>query len=651
MIAPLITGLALAMVAVHVAQVIWFAFPSGQIKNLHVGFALVLLTLGWLEKTPRERRWTRAALALVVLAALAPVVYIQLEYEALVGDRIFSSEPLDLVFAVVLLAVALVVSWREMGAIVPLIALGALAYGRWGYLFPGEVLFHSGIDWERLVSYTSIPAFSGLLGALTEESANTIFIFMVYAGLLEAVGGMGLIMKLSYALGGQTRGGPAQVAVVSSGLMGMINGSTVANVVTTGAFTIPMMKRVGYKPAFAGAVEAVASTGGQITPPVMGLAAFLMAGITGIPYAEIALAAALPALIFYLQLMAAVHLEAAKMGLSAVGHATGLDTELDRMSLGRACLSYAHLLASLVVLVYFMMVENRTAAAALYAAATIIAGELLKSGFRRGGKAAIAGFVIGARSGAQIAVIVAVVGVMVEMFVVTGFAQKLSFLMLGLAEGRLFPLLFIAALACLFFGIGLPTSASYILVALLGAPALEELGVPKLAAHLFCFYFANVSAITPPVAVGSLVAANMAGADFWRTSWISIWLGLPGYLLPFLFVIRPEILGLDGAAAGEQIGVALIALVAIVSLTCAFIGWMAGPLAWWERLLLVAVAAALLKPDWLTTVVGFALLAAIVARQAIAYRALPRAAPAARVEEGPTVPLNVDLAKYRSDGP
>ena len=615
---------ALAMAIVHLAQIWGYYLPSGQFKNLHLGLGLLVCALVMLAKAPPGRTFDRAILLLAVAAILVPVVFIHVEYEELVTTRTFFAEPQDFWIGVLLIVVAFYICGREWGWTIPALALAAMAYGHWGNLLPGDLFWHGGLGLERLVGYASIPYFQGLLGGLTELSAGTIFLFMIFAGILQVTGGIEFIIAIGRALGGRSRAGPAQVAVISSGFMGMISGSSVANVAATGAFTIPMMKRSGFKPEFAGAVEAVASTGGQLTPPVMGLAAFLIVGTTGIPYLEVMLAAAFPALIYYVHLMLGVHLRTVALGIDTRKVSQKDADGMEPIGVGEAMLRYGHLLLGIAVLVWLLVIQMPAGTAALYSIGALIALDSLRrlvTGYREPLKAlggilrmVVTGLNVGARGGAQVAVVIAVIGVMVEVCAVTGSAQKLSNMMLELADGRLWLLLLIAALTCLVFGLGLPTSAAYIIVAVLGAPAMMKLGVPELAAHMFVFYFANVSAITPPVAVSALVAANIAGGRFMTTAFTSMQLGLPGFLLPFLFVVRPEILGID-ASLWVQAAVAGLALIAVLSLNVALEGFLLRPMRLWERLLVLPAAFGLLEPGWITTVIGLALLAVVVVLQ------------------------------------
>lgn len=609
---------ALAFVAGHVVQVLEYVLPAGQFKIMHVGGAAFLIFLAIAAKSPKApSRWIHLALA---AAAAGVIWYVFAEHRALTSKRSFLPNDTDLFVALVLLGICLYASLREWGWVVSAIAVAGLLYGYFGYLMPEGLLYHGGLTLKRLVGYTSIPYFSGLLGSLAELSAGTIFPFMLLAAALEATGCVAFIMQIAYRIGGRTRAGPAQIAVISSGFMGMVSGSSVANVASTGALTIPLMKRVGFKPEFAGAVEAVASTGGQITPPVMGLAAFLIVGLTGIPYGEIIIAAAFPAFIYYAYLMVAVHLRAVKRGLDASSDEAFAEEFRGADGLVRACLRHVHFFVAMIYLVWVLLETNLPGRAAIEATGLLLVLFVLRELlFAWRGLSAIASNLVrllattaysGALRGAQVGIVIAVIGVLVDILAVTGFAQKLSFAMLEIAGGNLWLLLLVSALACLAFGLGLPTSAAYILVALLGAPALVQLGVPLLAAHFFVFFFANVSAITPPVAVSCLVASKIAEASFFRTSFVAMRLGLPGFILPFLFVAHPEILGIEATLAYAAM-VAAMALLGVIALNVLLEGYLFRPLGWLERLLLLPAAIGLLHPSLWASLAGIAVFAAL----------------------------------------
>lgn len=630
--APSGTALALGTAAVavgmalfHIVQTIDFTLPSGQFRNIHVNLGAILVFLLVAGRTPPQQWWRRRLCILGAAIAAIPLVYIHVEHDSIVESRTLFPSDADHWIAILMLVTVFGAAWREWGAIIPALALGGLFYGYFGYLIPDGFFFHSGISFERLISYTSIPSFGGMLGSLTEESARTIFMFMLFAGVLKETGGTSLIMKLSFAAVGHMRAGPAQVAVVSSALFGMISGSTVANVAAQGPYTIPTMRRCGFSADFAAAIEAVSSTGGQITPPVLGLTAFLIVGLTGIPYVEVMVATVFPALIFYIYLMINIHIEAIKRGITAVPDMRLDDgSELDEMSVSRALLEHVHIIAATILLFVLLSIDMPTGLAALYPSLMMLAGEAIKQAIKQWGRPVVAGveslrtvsrsLIEGAKSGAQVAIVVAVINVLVEMFVVTGLGQKMSHIMLAISAGSLWLLLVVSAITCIILGCGVPTSAAYILVALLGAPALLKLGVPMLAAHLFVFFYANLSAITPPVALAALVASNISGGSYFRTAFYCVWLGLPIFMLPFLFVVRPEIIGLSGTFY-EQIAMAGLALVSISCAIFVLQGYMLGPLRIIERVLLLPAIGCLLMPGWWPSLVSYTLVIAVALYQ------------------------------------
>lgn len=615
--ANLVLFLTLVMVATHLAQVFKYYLPSGQFKALHLGFALLII---FATAAGDTTRWfMRLCYGICFALACYTTGYVLLEYQGLITDRVFGPDSMDVVVGCLLISISLIAAWQQWGVTIPLIGVVGLLYGYFGNVMPTELLYHGGMGFERLVSYASIPNFQGVLGSLTELSAGTIFIFMVFAGLLKSTGGIDFIMGFATKLAGNSRGGQAKIAVLASAFMGMISGSTVANIASTGTMTIPTMKRTGFKAPFAGAVEAVASTGGQMTPPVMGLTAFLMVGVTGLGYDQVILAAAIPAALYYFYLLLAVHLQAARDGIEPSYSQSNEGTQA--LPAKVLLLRYGHLLIAIGILVYLLVSRMPPSYAAAYGCLAIIVFELISSvtrhyhqpfqALRSAASRLIDGLRDGGFSGATIAVIVAVIGIFVEVLTATGFAQKLSYLMLGLADGSLGILLLIAAIACLIFGLGLPTSAAYILVALLTAPALIDMGVSMMAAHMFVLYFAVFSALTPPVAVASLIAARIAEAPYFTTAVQAVKIGLPGFFLPFLFVARPELLMLEGTWF-DQLVVTAISALALAALNIAMVGQGFIRTEWPIRLLLFVAAVLTLVPGTYGTLLGCSIIVAIL---------------------------------------
>jgi len=609
------------MAVSHAVQVWTLFIPSSLFKTYHLCMAALFLSL--ISAQQSSALWRKALHLCLATIAIACMIYIFVSFDALISERMFGPSDIDVVVGILLLITVISIATSVWGMTIPIIAVGALLYGYYGWWFSSDLLYHSGVKFSRLISYTSIPFFEGLLGSMTGLSGSLIFVFMLFAGLLRSTGGIDFILTIASRLAGRSRGGPAQVAVVGSGIMGMISGSTVANVASTGSITIPLMKKHGFAGSYAGAVEAVASTGGQFMPPVMGLTAFLIVGITGVPYPEVMLAALLPACIYYGNLLFAVHFHA----VSSEMQTTDVSEELVApSSLWSELKQYGHLIIAVAILVYLLVGRMPPGHAAVLAAGFIIFAELLKQLFTSNTSLVdglkiwfdriLAGLHEGVRNGAQLAVVIAVIGVLVDMMTVTGFAQKLSNLMLGVAEGNQLFLLILAAASCLVFGLGMPTPAAYSLVAVIGAPALVGYGIDVLAAHMYVFFFANMSAVTPPVALAALVASKLAKDSYMRTAFIASRLAIPGFVLPFLFIYNPELLMLEGSIA-SRLFLFVTILLAFVALNAALSGTlfrnkMPIPI----RLLVVACAVALLYPQVWIKLVGGVLLVIVAVKDA-----------------------------------
>ena len=618
----------LFMVVSHIAQLWLLVLPSGQFKTLHLGLGLIVVFLVTAGTT--SKFWLGWITRIMAVAALGCMLYILANFDAFIEDRLFGPNENDLVVGCILIVLAFTAAALAWGWIIPILAATALIYGLFGYVFDSHLFYHSGITFSRLISYTSIPFFQGLLGGMTGFSGSLIFVFMIFAGLLKSTGGIDFILSISSRLGGRSAGGPAKVAVLGSGMMGMISGSTVANVASTGAITIPLMKKNGFVPEQAGAVEAVASTGGQFMPPIMGLTAFLIVGMTGISYPTVMAAALMPALIYYGNLLVAVHFSAISQGLRGI---RSDDDAAGELRLGAEIRQYAHLIVALVILIFLLTRNVPPAHAGITASAFIVVTELSKQmwlhraapvdGIRATSRRLLSGLYDGVRNGAQIAVVIAVIGIIVDMLTITGFAQKLSNMILALADSSLWILLLLAALSCLIFGLGMPTPAAYSIVAVLGAPALVGFGVDLLAAHMFVFFYANMSAITPPVALAALVGSKIANGDYFRTALHATLLGLPGFALPVLFIISPELLMLDGDW-WERGFAFVVVLMLFVALNAAISGSaFAAHMPLVSRGALIVAACLIAWPSVMTRVAGFVLALVVFAFERRRARSRP----------------------------
>ena len=468
------------------------------------------------------------------------------------------------------------------------VAVTCILYAKFAYLFPG-LLYAQGSSWQRIASYLYLDA-SGLLGVPLSVAASIVVAFIFFGQALYAVGGDKFITELALIAMGRYRGGSAKVSVVSSSLFGTVSGSAVANVAVDGAITIPMMKRAGYPAHVAAAIEAVASNGGQVMPPVMGAAAFLMAEFLNIPYGQIALAAAIPALLYYLALFTQVDLEAAKHGLGGLP-AAEIPKFRSVMRLGWV------FLFPLGFLIYTLMFQNWEAGKAGMATVvlTFIVGTLQKE-TRPSLKGILTCIEETGRTLLDIIVITALAGLVIGALQLSGLTFKLSLILVTLSGGNVLLLLALTAFVCILLGMSLPTTVVYITLAVLVGPALTQLGVDPLAAHLFLFYFGMLSLITPPDCLATYTAAAIAHSDFWKTGWTGMRLGIAAYVVPFVFALHPALI-LKGA--WNEIAFAVVASSVgtfLLAVGCA--GHLFRSLDWLKRGLFCVAGLLLMLPTW-----------------------------------------------------
>src|SRR5918992_2139536 len=467
-------------------------------------------------------------------------------------------------------------------------AVPCILYAKFAYLFPG-LLYARGSSWERIATYLYLDA-SGILGLPLNVAASIIVAFIFFGRALYAVGGDKFLTDVALKVMGRYRGGAAKVAVVSSSLFGTVSGSAVANVAVDGAITIPMMKRTGYPPHIAAAIEAVASNGGQIMPPVMGAAAFLIAEFLNISYGEVALAAAIPACLYYLALFTQVDLEAAKHGL------VGLPTEQIPKFHTMMRRGWVFVIP-FSLLVYTLMIANWEPGKAgmLAVIATFLVGALQKE-TRPTFRAILASIEETGQTLLDIIVVTALAGLVIGALQLSGLTFKLSLLLVTVTGGNVLFLLALTAVVCILLGMSLPTTVVYITLAVLVGPALTQLGIVPLAAHLFLFYFGMLSLITPPDCLATYTAAAIAHSDFWKTGWTGMRLGIAAYVVPFLFALHPALI-LKGTA--EEIIVAIVAsAVGVILLSIGCAGYLFRPLSWVKRGTLWVASLLLLLPTW-----------------------------------------------------
>jgi len=471
-----------------------------------------------------------------------------------------------------------------------------ILYALYAHLFPGP-LRGKGLSWARLANFLFLDP-QGILGVAIEIAATVVFAFSFFGQALFKTGGGQFFTGTAMALMGRFRGGPAKVAVLGSSLFGTMSGSAVANVVTTGTVTIPLMKKTGYSPFFAGAVEATASSGGQIMPPIMGAAAFLMATFLGLPYFKIALSALIPAILYYLAIMIQVDLRAAKDGLRGLPAAT-----LPRMAdVWRKGWPFLFPLAVLIYTLFFMMFDADKAG--LYSTAAVFLVGLLTKEDRLNFQRGISILRETAEGMLEIGVICAASGIIIGIVVLTGLGLTFSQALVSLSGGSTMILLMLAAVGAIILGMGMTATAAYLLMVILIAPALSQLGIKPLNAHMFVFYYAIMSFLTPPICLAVYAAACLAGADMMKTAYQAIKLGIAAYIVPFLFAYHPELL-LQGEA-WEILHAFLTALIGISLIAIGIEGFLFRPLGWMKRALLLLGGLGTLVPGWTTDLLGLA---------------------------------------------
>lgn len=540
------------------------------------------------------RDLTSAALNLLFLA-IGPVslLYLILNYETVVGQAGQLSTATLLAGAGTITSV-IYAAKKTLGWTMPVLAVALLAYAVFGPELPGP-LRHGGYALDQVISFLFISA-NGIFGSPLKASATLVIFFLLFSAFFERAGGGNLVIDLANSLVGWVRGGPAKVAVVASGLFGSISGSAVANVAGTGSITIPMMKRIGYKARFAGAVEAAASTGGQYMPPIMGAAAFIMAEILGVPYGNIVIAAAVPALLYFLVILLAVDLETRRLGVARVKR-----SELP--SIRETLVRYGHMLIPLGALIYMLVfLRYSPARSAMVTVVLIVVTSLLRRQTRLGPGRIMESLRNGAVGILQVAAACACAGIVVGIFSLTGLGLKLSFLLIDLSGGSILVLLMLTAVASIILGMGMPTVGAYLVLALLIAPILIEAGVNPIAAHLFIFYFGNLSNVTPPVALAAYTAAGLSGGSPLRTGVTASRLALAAFIIPFLFVYSNGLI-LQGDL-GDIVYAVMPAVLGVVSLAIAMSGYLRGRLVIPERVALVAGAVTLVHVWLISDVVG-----------------------------------------------
>lgn len=575
-------------------------------RSIHLGFALALVFLLFparkKDRVKHKIAWYDIILAIIAVAVGA---YWPLMIDELVM-RVGRLTSVDFYIGLAAILLVLEATRRAVGLPIMIIAGIFLAYALYGPYMPA-FLAHRGLDLETLVQ-TMFYTTEGILGTPLGVSSTFIFLFLLFGAFLVKTGVGQYFNDLAVSIAGKRVGGPAKVAIFSSALQGTISGSSVANVVTSGSFTIPMMKKLGYRKEFAGAVEASASTGGQLMPPIMGAAAFLMVEFIGggITYWDIAKAAAIPALLYFTGIWIMTHFEAKRVGLRGL-----TDEEMpDR----KEVLKKIYLLLPILTVIVLMMSGMSVMRAALWSILAAIVVSALRKETRIGFMDMIHALVDGARTALGVASATAAAGIIVGVVTKTGLGLKLANGLLDLAGGALIPTLMLTMVAAIVLGMGSPTTANYVITSTIAAPAIILLGVPDLSAHLFVFYFGIVADITPPVALAAFAAAGVSGGEPIRTGVNSAKLAIAAFIIPYMFVLSPELLMID-TTWYYLIWIVFTAIAGMTAIGAGIIGFWFRKLHASERVLGLVAGILLIYPEGVTDMVGLGLFIAMLALQ------------------------------------
>jgi TRAP transporter 4TM/12TM fusion protein len=623
-----VLGIAVAMSLYHM-YVAGFGPPEAMIfRGTHLLFALTLVFLLYPSRRGGAPGW-RALDALLLLGSWSFVLHIFFNYQYFT-DRIIYIDELtswDMFYGVVAVVIVLEATRRVIGWALPLTAIAFLAYA----------IGFTNVSMQNLAEQVYL-SLEGIFGSTLGVSASYVILFVLFGAFMEKSGTGQLFMDFALSITGRYAGGPGKVAVVSSSLFGTVSGSAVANVMVDGPITIPLMKRTGFRPPFAAAVEAVASTGGQLMPPIMGAAAFVMAEFLAVPYAKVALWALVPALLYYLAVFFAVHFEAKRYKLSGVPLA-----ELPRF--GGVMLERGHLFVPILIVLFGLMSGYSAPLCALVGALSCLPLALLRKATRAGisWRSVLEALEEGARNTLAVAMACACAGIVIGCVTITGLGIVFTQVVVALAQDQLVLALVLTAMAGIVLGMGMPTTPAYIMMVALLVPAVIKLAVSGCpepitaackgamtpAAHMFAFYFAILSAITPPVALAIFAAAGLAKANMWESGFAAMRAAAPAYIVPFMFIYEPRLLLIVADWSSDWPFVAwsvASASIGVVALAGGLFGWLVGFASAWQRAVLVVAALCLIKPGLYTDIAGLVLLAVAAGAQLIERRRVAEAA-------------------------
>jgi len=606
-----ITVIAVAMSLYHM-YVTGFGPPEAVIyRGTHLMFALALVFLLFPSRHGSANPWWRSYDMLLLVLGLGGVLHIFVNYEAFIYRIIYIDDLTtgDTLWGIVMVIIVLEATRRIIGWALPLTAM----------VFMGYAMFFTNVKWPVLLEQLYLST-EGIFGSTLGVSAAYVMLFVIFGAFMEKSGTGRLFMDFSMSLTGKSAGGPGKVAIISSSMFGTVSGSAVANVMVTGPITIPMMKRTGFRPAFAAAVESVASTGGQIMPPVMGAVAFVMAEFLAVPYLQITIWAMVPAALYYLSVFFAVHFEAKRYRLAGIP-----EDELPKF--WQVMLVRGQLFMPMFVILIGLVLGYSAPMCALVAALSCLPIALLRRETRKNITWAtpIQALEDGARGALAVAMACACAGLVIGSINITGLGIVFTQVVVELASNHVFLALFVTAIAGIILGMGMPTTPAYIVMVSLLVPALIKMGIVDPAAHLFALYFAILSAITPPVALSVFAAAGIAGANMWNAGLAAVRAAAPAYIVPFMFVYEPALLFIvdEGQHWYHALWPIATAMMGVIALAGGLFGWLFGYANMAQRVLLVVGALSLIKPGGMTDLVGFGILGSVVLWQLLSRRQPP----------------------------
>ncbi|WP_424475253.1 TRAP transporter permease [Oceanobacillus kimchii] len=572
-------------------------------RSIHLAFGTVLALMlykGWKTKSNRVTIIDWVLIAIAIFIAL----YIYINLEQLVFRFGVAPTTMDFIVSFLGLLLVLEITRRSSGWILPILAFIFILYSFAGPYLPG-ILNHNGYSLERFVTY--VYGLDGVFGVTTDVSSKYIILFIIFGAFLQMSGVGQYFIDVAFRIAGGLRGGPAKVAVVSSGLMGMINGTSAGNVVATGSLTIPLMKKTGYRPMFAAATEATASSGGQLLPPIMGAGAFLMAEITGIPYSEIIIAATIPAILYFVSVYFMVDFQAIKSGMVGLSR--------DRLPNLKKLLKKFYLFAPVVLLIYLLVSGFSVIFAGTAGIIACFILSLFNKETRMGLNKVLEALELGMKNAIQLIAIVATAGIIVGVIALTGIGQRFSSMLLTIADNNLIIALIFAMLISIILGMGMPTTAAYAVAASVIAPGLVNIGIDPIIAHMFVFYYAVISAITPPVALAAFAAAGISGTNPMKTSVEAFKIGLAAFIVPFMFFFSPELL-LESGTIAEIVLSVITAMIGVYLLSASVQGWIFGKIAsWYSRIIVLLAAIMFMLSGIQTDIIGVVMVGAVLVIQ------------------------------------